>query len=69
MQVDPCSSRLLAEFGNGQGAGACVSMAALVTFLADRLPVLNEPVLGVQYRTFVATQLLTIFLIFVTFLV
>ena len=31
-----------------------VSMAALVTFIADRLPILNEPFLGFQYRTFVA---------------
>ncbi len=31
-----------------------VSMAALVTFIADRIPVLNEPFLGFQYRTFVA---------------
>ncbi len=34
-----------------------VSMAALVTFLADRLPVLNESVLGIQYRTLVAILL------------
>lgn len=31
-----------------------VSIAALVTFIADRAPVLNTSVLGVQYRTFVA---------------
>ncbi len=31
-----------------------VSMAALVTFIADRLPILNEAVFGIQYRTFVA---------------
>jgi nucleotide-binding universal stress UspA family protein len=31
-----------------------VSMAALVTFVADRAPVLNETFLGIQYRTFVA---------------
>jgi len=34
-----------------------VSMAAMVTFIADRLPVLNEAVLGIQYRTFVAIAL------------
>lgn len=34
-----------------------VSMAALVTFIADRFPVLNEPFLGVQYRTLVAIGL------------
>ncbi|UCG23845.1 MAG: universal stress protein, partial [Chloroflexota bacterium] len=34
-----------------------VSMAALVTFIADRIPVLNEPFLGFQYRTFVAIGL------------
>jgi nucleotide-binding universal stress UspA family protein len=34
-----------------------VSMAALVTFIADRFPVLNEAVLGIQYRTFVAITL------------
>ncbi len=34
-----------------------VSMAALVTFLADRLPILNQSVLGLQYRTFVAILL------------
>ncbi len=31
-----------------------VSMAALVTFVADRFPILNESVFGIQYRTFVA---------------
>jgi hypothetical protein len=30
-----------------------VSMAALVTFIADRLPILDHSVLGIQYRTFV----------------
>lgn len=30
-----------------------VSMAALVTFMADRLPLLDHAVLGIQYRTFV----------------
>ncbi len=34
-----------------------VSMAALVTFIADRVPALNEPFLGFQYRTFVAIAL------------
>jgi nucleotide-binding universal stress UspA family protein len=34
-----------------------VSMAALVTFLADRLPVLNASILGIQYRTLVAILL------------
>lgn len=34
-----------------------VSMAALVTFIADRLPVLNETVFGWQYRTFLAVAL------------
>ena len=34
-----------------------VSMAALVTFIADRLPALNDPFLGLQYRTFVAIGL------------
>ncbi|MEZ5429245.1 MAG: universal stress protein [Pyrinomonadaceae bacterium] len=34
-----------------------VSMAALVTFIADRLPVLNENFLGFQYRTFLAIGL------------
>jgi nucleotide-binding universal stress UspA family protein len=31
-----------------------VSLAALVTFIADRLPALNDAVAGVQYRTFLA---------------
>ncbi|MFZ0544810.1 MAG: universal stress protein [Candidatus Promineifilaceae bacterium] len=34
-----------------------VSMAALVTFIADRLPVLNETFLGLQYRVMVAVGL------------
>ena len=34
-----------------------VSMAAMVTFIADRLPVLNQAILGIQYRTFVAIAL------------
>ncbi len=34
-----------------------VSLAALVTFIADRLPVLNTLVAGVQYRTFLAILL------------
>jgi hypothetical protein len=34
-----------------------VSMAALVTFLADRFPMLNEPFLGFQIRTWVAIGL------------
>jgi nucleotide-binding universal stress UspA family protein len=34
-----------------------VSMAAMVTFIADRLPVLNESLLGIQYRTVVAVVL------------
>ena len=34
-----------------------VSMAALVTFIADRIPVLNEPFLGFEYRTIVAILL------------
>lgn len=34
-----------------------VSMAAMVTFIADRLPILNEFLLGIQYRTFVAVLL------------
>lgn len=34
-----------------------VSMAALVTFIADRFPVLNKPFLGFQYRTIVAIGL------------
>lgn len=34
-----------------------VSMAAMVTFIADRLPGLNESIFGIQYRTFVAIAL------------
>jgi nucleotide-binding universal stress UspA family protein len=34
-----------------------VSMAAMVTFIADRLPILNQTILGIQYRTFVAIAL------------
>ena len=34
-----------------------VSMAAMVTFIADRLPVLNETIVGIQYRTIVAIVL------------
>ncbi len=34
-----------------------VSMAAMVTFIADRLPALNDSILGVQYRTLVAIVL------------
>jgi nucleotide-binding universal stress UspA family protein len=34
-----------------------VSMAALITFIADRFPELNHTVLGIQYRTFVAILL------------
>ena len=34
-----------------------VSMAALVTFIADRLPFLNENLAGIQYRTLVAIAL------------
>ena len=34
-----------------------VSMAAMVTFIADRLPVLNSSLFGIQYRTFVAIAL------------
>ena len=34
-----------------------VSMAAMVTFIADRLPALNESIIGIQYRTFVAIAL------------
>jgi len=34
-----------------------VSMAAMVTFIADRLPVLNDTIFGIQYRTFVAIAL------------
>ncbi|HSG41800.1 MAG TPA: universal stress protein [Anaerolineales bacterium] len=31
-----------------------VSMAAMVTFIADRVPALNQTFIGIQYRTFVA---------------
>lgn len=34
-----------------------VSMAALVTFIADRFPVLNDPFFGFQFRTYVAIGL------------
>jgi nucleotide-binding universal stress UspA family protein len=34
-----------------------VSMAAMVTFIADRVPLLNEKVLWIQYRTIVAILL------------
>ena len=34
-----------------------VSMAAMVTFIADRFPMLNDMILGIQYRTFVAIAL------------
>ena len=34
-----------------------VSMAAMVTFIADRLPFLNQNLFGIQYRTFVAIAL------------
>ncbi len=34
-----------------------VSMAAMVTFIADRLPALNSMIFGIQYRTFVAISL------------
>jgi len=34
-----------------------VSMAAMVTFIADRVPVLNETILSIQYRTIVAIAL------------
>jgi nucleotide-binding universal stress UspA family protein len=34
-----------------------VSMAAMVTFLADRLPILNTSILGFQYRTIIAIAL------------
>jgi nucleotide-binding universal stress UspA family protein len=34
-----------------------VSMAAMVTFIADRIPILNEGILGTQYRTLVAIVL------------
>ena len=34
-----------------------VSMAAMVTFLADRLPILNASILGIQFRTNIAIAL------------
>jgi nucleotide-binding universal stress UspA family protein/amino acid transporter len=34
-----------------------VSMAAMVTFIADRIPILNEKILWIQYRTLVAIAL------------
>jgi len=34
-----------------------VSMAAMVTFIADRIPVLNEKILWIQYRTIIAIVL------------
>lgn len=34
-----------------------VSMSAMVTFIADRIPVLNESIIGIQYRSFVAILL------------
>ena len=34
-----------------------VSMAAMVTFIADRFPALNETIIGIQYRTFLAIAL------------
>jgi nucleotide-binding universal stress UspA family protein len=34
-----------------------VSMAAMVTFVADRVPELNEAIFGVQYRTWLAVTL------------
>ncbi len=34
-----------------------VSMAAMVTFIADRIPFLNQDILGIQYRTLVAIAL------------
>jgi nucleotide-binding universal stress UspA family protein len=34
-----------------------VSMAAMVTFVADRFPLLNEQILGIQYRTILAIVL------------
>jgi nucleotide-binding universal stress UspA family protein len=34
-----------------------VSMAAMVTFIADRVPLLNQDILGIQYRTIVAIVL------------
>jgi len=34
-----------------------VSMSAMVTFISDRLPVLNSQIIGIQYRTIVAIVL------------
>lgn len=34
-----------------------VSMAAMVTFIADRFPVLNDQILGIQFRTLIAIGL------------
>lgn len=34
-----------------------VSMSAMVTFIADRIPILNGHIFGIQYRTFVAVLL------------
>ena len=34
-----------------------VSMAAMVTFIADRLPALNNDIFGIQYRTIIAIVL------------
>jgi len=34
-----------------------VSMAAMVTFIADRLPILNQSLMGIQFRTIVAIAL------------
>jgi nucleotide-binding universal stress UspA family protein len=34
-----------------------VSMSAMVTFIADRVPVLNETFIGIQYRSFIAILL------------
>ncbi len=34
-----------------------VSMAAMVTFIADRFPLLNNSIVGIEYRTFVAIAL------------
>jgi len=34
-----------------------VSMAAMVTFIADRFPLLNSTIVGIEYRTFVAIAL------------
>ena len=34
-----------------------VSMSAMVTFIADRIPMLNETIIGIQYRSFIAILL------------